>query len=97
MYMLAILKTNGKQFIIKKGNTIKVHYIKEEIGSSIKIDKAFLIKNKENYITRVNYMLLNNNTSAKMYFDNRNTTDTTFLKTQTEVQEDGTILYINDL
>ena len=52
---------------------------------------------KENSITRVNYMLLNNNTAAKKYFDNRNTTDTTFLKTQTEVQEDGTILYINDL
>jgi len=52
---------------------------------------------KENSITRINFMLLNNNTAAKSYLDTRNTTDTDFLKTQSEVQEDGTILYINDL
>ncbi len=46
--MLAVIKTGGKQYIVKKGDEIKVEKIKEKKGDKIEFTDVLLVeKNKK--------------------------------------------------
>ncbi len=42
--MFAVIKTGGKQYIIKPGDRLKVEKIEGEVGDVIEIDKVLLVK-----------------------------------------------------
>ena len=41
--MFAVIKTGGKQYKVKKGDTLRVERLPEEEGASIEIDEVLLI------------------------------------------------------
>ncbi|WP_067617561.1 50S ribosomal protein L21 [Alicyclobacillus acidiphilus] len=43
--MYAIVETGGKQFKVSQGDTIYVEKLEGEVGSSIVLDKVFLVQN----------------------------------------------------
>lgn len=45
--MLAVIKTGGKQYIIKPGDKIKVERISGEVGDIIELSQVLLIKDGE--------------------------------------------------
>lgn len=42
--MLAVIKTGGKQYIVKKGDKIKIEKIKEPQGQEIVFDQVLLVE-----------------------------------------------------
>lgn len=48
--MYAILKTGGKQYRVKAGETVKVEKIDSEIGSELNLKEVLLIGGDTNYI-----------------------------------------------
>ena len=52
--MIAVIKTGGKQYLVKLGDIIKVDRINVKLGDSIKIDKILaLYKNDKNYTLKL--------------------------------------------
>ncbi|MCD6489252.1 MAG: 50S ribosomal protein L21 [Thermodesulfobacterium sp.] len=45
--MLAVIKTGGKQYIIKPGDRLKVEKIEGEVGDIIEINEVLLVKKDE--------------------------------------------------
>ncbi|MCX8084911.1 MAG: 50S ribosomal protein L21 [Calditerrivibrio sp.] len=45
--MIAILKTGGKQFIVKAGDVLKVEKIEGEPGTTIKLDGVLMVSDGE--------------------------------------------------
>ena len=45
--MLAVIKTGGKQYIIKPGDRLKVEKIEGEVGDVIEINDVLLVKKDE--------------------------------------------------
>lgn len=48
--MLAVIKTGGKQYIIKPGDQLKVEKIEGKVGDIVEIDKVLLVKKDDNII-----------------------------------------------
>jgi len=51
--MLAVIETGGKQYLVKKGDTIKVEKLDVEVGSKINFDKVLLITDEEGKDTKI--------------------------------------------
>ncbi|MCK5460049.1 50S ribosomal protein L21 [Candidatus Parcubacteria bacterium] len=44
---LAVIKTGGKQYIVKKGDDLKIEKIDEKIGRKINFEEVLLVSDKE--------------------------------------------------
>ena len=65
--MLAVIETGGKQYLVKKGDTIKVEKIDGEVDSKLSFDKVLLITDEEGKETKIGKPYLENNSvSAKI-------------------------------
>lgn len=42
--MLAVIKTGGKQYVVKPGDRIRVEKLEGEVGSSIELSEVLLVK-----------------------------------------------------
>lgn len=45
--ILAVIKTGGKQYIVSKGDKIKIEKIKEEVGKSVEFSEVLLLQKGE--------------------------------------------------
>lgn len=45
--MFAVIKTGGKQYLVKKGDRIKIEKIKEKEGSTVKFSKVLFLGNEK--------------------------------------------------
>jgi large subunit ribosomal protein L21 len=46
--MLAVIKTGGKQYLVKEGETIKVEKLGKKVGSSVTFDEVLLLIDEKN-------------------------------------------------
>jgi len=62
---LAIIKTGGKQYLVKKGDKIKVEKLPNEVGSTVKFD-TFLTTDEKGEKVEVGKPLLGSKVEAKI-------------------------------
>lgn len=48
--MYAILKSGGKQYRVKAGDSLKVESLEQEVGSEISLNEVLLVGGEENFI-----------------------------------------------
>ena len=48
--MYAILKSGGKQYRVKAGDSVKVEKMEQELGSEVSLDEVLLVGGEENFI-----------------------------------------------
>jgi large subunit ribosomal protein L21 len=48
--MKAVIKTGGKQYLVKEGDKIKIEKIDKEVGAEIVFDQVLLLEKKEGEI-----------------------------------------------
>ncbi|MCD5396145.1 MAG: 50S ribosomal protein L21 [Candidatus Pacebacteria bacterium] len=45
--MLAVIKTGGKQYLVKVGDKIQIEKIKEDVGKEVVFDKVLLVEKQK--------------------------------------------------
>jgi len=55
--MLAVIKTGGKQYLVKEGDKIKIEKIDKKKGEEIEFTDVLLLKDKDIEIGKPNYCI----------------------------------------
>lgn len=58
--MFAVIETGGKQYLVKKGDKIKIEKLDAEVGSTINFDKILLVTDEEAKDTKIGKPYLEN-------------------------------------
>lgn len=51
--MFAVIETGGKQYLVKKGDKIKIEKLNAEVGSEVNFEKVLLITDEEGKKTKI--------------------------------------------